>query len=263
VVASVKNHFPQLLDKPATSVTKAEVKACVESVRANSGPAAARLAHASLRAAFRWAVRDDKLSSDPLADLKPPEGKFERLNEVARLTWDEITTGDDGKQSIMLEGARTKTSQPHWIPLSSVACEVLSECPRLAHCRFVFSSDGWRAINDFARLKVKLDAAIAEDGPPIADWHFHDLRHATVSLLAGEDFEGGEGFDPVVLDRLLGHAPTKLTAIGRRYQRQEFAKTRRRALEEWAAFVMRPPRTAEIVELPARKSAAQSRHRRR
>jgi hypothetical protein len=55
------------------------------------------------------------------------------------------------------------------------------------------------------------------------------------------------GFDPTVIDLLLGHAPTKLSPVARVYQRFEHAPTRRRALEAWAKHLTQPG--AEVVDL--------------
>ena len=84
--------------------------------------------------------------------------------------------------------------------------------------------------------------------PHLADpaWTLHDFRRTIVSTLARKPFR----FNPVVLDKLLGHQPTTLTPVARIYAQEEHADLRREALAAWGRFLTQPP--AEVVDL-ARK----------
>jgi integrase len=280
-VSGIERVFKKLLDRPATLITKEEVGDALDLV---TGPGAARQAAVALLAAYNWAVSEDCLPTNPLASLKLPplppprdrvlnaaelrriwaaacrlpypSGAFvkllllsaARLNEIARLKWDEIETGDSGLKTIMLAADRTKTSVKHAIPLSDVALDVLADCARhrVVGCRFVFSSDGHRALNNSDRVKKALDAEIATDGgPPVPHFVFHSFRHAFATLTTGEDFNGGEGFDAMAVDRQLGHTPVKLRGVAARYNHQQFLPTRRRILAGWGPYVSRPP--ADVV----------------
>lgn len=64
--------------------------------------------------------------------------------------------------------------------------------------------------------------------------------------------EKGFDFDPVVLDMLLGHSPSGLPQIALVYNKHKFLAARRRAREEWAAFL--------VVELFRRVICACLRH---
>jgi integrase len=281
-VSAVERVFTRLLDEPAALIAKKQVREALDHV---TGPGAARQAAVALLAAFNWAVGEDYLSASPLHGLKlpplpPPRDRVLdaaearrawaaasrlpypsgplvcllmltacRLNEIARLRWNEIVEDDDGRKAIVLpggRGGRTKTGAGHLAPLTPAALDVLAACPPVVGCKYVFSSDGRRASNNSDRIKKALDAEIKAKGEPVLGWRFHDLRHTIVSTLASEQF----GYDPIVLDKLLGHTPVKLRGMVGRYQHHEYGPTRRRALEDWATFLTRP--AAEIVTLRAK-----------
>jgi integrase len=269
----IERNFPQLLEKSAGAVSKREVREALDRTSARSGPAAARFAALTLCGAYGWAVKQDLLSLSPLMNfalppmtpprervlnadevrriyavgcaLPYPGGPYVRLLmltgmrrlEVARLRHDELVLDDEGRRAIELMSGRTKTGAGHRVPLSAAAIRALADCPRVVGCEYVFSSDGRRAINNSDRLKKAVDAGLAAAGAPISDWTFHDFRRALVSTLASETF----GYDSLVLDKLLGHAPAKLRGVAAIYQRHDYAATRRRALEDWAAYVTQPP----------------------
>ena len=262
--AYIERRFGGLLDRPAASLTKTEVREALEATRDECGVGAARNAAASLRAAYRWALSEDLLASDPLSGLKlPPRvedrervlsigearriyraaaslpypaGHFIRLlmltgcrrSEIAGLRWDEIVTEADGK-AIVISGARTKTGSGHHVPLSTAALDVVADAARhrIVGSKFVFTSDGWRPFSNFSRLKGWLDAAIGEEGDPVEDWRLHDFRRTLVSTLAAKPFR----YDPVTLDLLLGHQPSQLSPVARIYQKEKHLDVRRAALE--------------------------------
>ena len=290
----IKRSFGKLLDRPAASLTRTEVREALEATRDECGVGSTRNAATSLRAAFRWALSEDLLASDPLngfklpprvddrdrvlsigearriyraaASLPYPGGSFVQLlmltgcrrSEIAGLRWDEIADEADGK-AISLSGARTKTGSGHHVPLSAKALEIIADAARhrIVGSKFVFTSDGWRSFNNFARLKGRLDAAIAEDGDPVEDWRLHDFRRTLVSVLAAKPFR----YDPVTLDLLLGHQPSQLSPVARIYQKEKHLDVRRAALESWGEYLTAAP--AEVVTLanPPRKAATGRRKR--
>jgi integrase len=280
-VANVTRAFADLMDTPAAKITRREVRAAIDLAREKSGPGTARQAGVQIGSAFRWAVGEDLLETNPLQGIKLPDapparertpsedearrlwaaagalnypaGPFVRLlmltgcrrNEIARLRWDEIADEADGSKAIVLVGERTKTGVGHHVPLSRAALDVLAECRRMQviGCQFVLSSDGWRATNDFDRIKNALMDKVAEAGRPIENLRLHDFRRCLVSTLARKPYR----FDPVVLDKLLGHQPSKLSPVARIYSREEFHDVRREALEAWGEYLTRP--AAEVVTL--------------
>jgi integrase len=276
----VLHHFPGLIEIPAVLIDRKDVRRANEHTRQKAGPGAARNALAALRSAYRWALSQDLIDVDPLSGLKlPPKtadrervlsldetrriwaaagrldypGKhFVRLllltacrrNEVKGLCWAEVKDETDG-MVIDLAGRRTKTGAGHRVPLSSAALTVLDEAKRfqIVGSPYVFSHNGHTALSNVALTKMAIDEAI--DGE-IEPWTWHDVRRTVVTRLAEK------GFNPVVIDLLLGHTPGSLSGAARIYQKFEHADTRREALEAWAAAVTGPP--AEGVNLKKAKS---------
>jgi integrase len=280
----VMQHFEHLLDVPAHLIDRKEVKRAAEKTRDEAGPAAARNALLSLKTSFRWALGEDLLDSDPLNGIKLPKKTDDRervlsldearriwaasfkldypgrlvvqllwltgcrRGEIASLRWDEVVDEVDDKgnvvgKAIEIPPARTKTGAGHRAPLSNAAVAVMDEAKRhrIVGSPYVFSSDGAVAFRNYARVKTWLDAALDEE---IADWRWHDTRRSIVTYLASQ------GYDPVVIDLLLGHTPSKLSPTARIYQKFEHANTRREMLNCWGEALTRP--AAEALGLNAK-----------
>ena len=126
--------------------------------------------------------------------------------------------------------------------LSDATLAVLQDTPRIEGCDLVLTTTGTTPVSGFSKAKTALDTAIVQaraeraaktGGKPeqLAEWWAHDLRRSGVSTLARL------GFDSIVADKILAHQPTRLGAVGRIYQRHDFAKERAEALDAWAAHV--------------------------
>ena len=177
-----------------------------------------------------------------------------RRAEIAGLRWDEIVTEDDGSRAIVLPGARTKTGAGHHIPLSAEALKVIAECRRMSivGSKYVLTSDGHQPFANFNRVKDWLDEALENDGGAIPPWRLHDFRRTIVSTLAAKPFR----YDPTVLDRLLGHQPSTLSAVARIYQREQSIDLRGEALEAWGKHLTAAPAT--VTKLPKRQTRNKS-----
>jgi integrase len=247
------------------------------------GAMASRNAGATLRAIFTWAASPkgrrlipknpfkdgvelppavDRIRVLSIAELRRiyaaagtlgyPDAQFIRLlmlsgcrrAEIANLKWEEVVTESDGGKAILLAPSRTKTKVTHHIPLAPEVVTLIEDCRRhqIVGSPFVLTHLGWGGITNFARIIRRLERAIGE--PKIEGWVLHDFRAALVSNLAER------GFDAVMLDRLLGHAPVKLSRIAQVYQRSERRSERREALQAWARLLTQ---TGEIV--PIKKAA--------
>jgi integrase len=275
----VIQHFGRLLDIPAHLIDRKEVRRAVEVAREEAGAAGARNGLVSLKSAFSWALSHDLIDANPLTGFKAPPatasrervlslgearrvwsaalglpypgGPVVRLllltgcrrSEIAGLRWEEVKRDADDPR-IELPSARTKTGAGHRVPLSKAALQMIDECynsHRIVGSPYVFTSDGAVAFRNWARIKERLDEAL-EDG--MEGWRYHDFRRTIVSILAAK------GFNPIVLDKLLGHQPRTLSAIAGVYQKHEHADERREALECWAEALTGPG--AEVVAIRER-----------
>ena len=169
------------------------------------------------------------------------------------MRWSEISE-DFATWSIL--ASRMKSGKAHDVHLSEAARAVLRDvrereaaqaelrgAPKRADCDFVFSMTSKTPISGFSKAKATLDALVAnaraegaaEQGSqaaPLAAWRLHDLRRTGASTLARL------GVDSMVADKLLAHQPAKLRGVAGVYQRYDFARERRRALDAWAAHVL-------------------------
>jgi integrase len=159
----------------------------------------------------------------------------QRRDEVARMSWDEV---DLDRRVWKLPGARTKNDKPHIVQLSDPAVVVIGAQPRSS--RFVFSRNGVAPIGDFSSQKRRLD-----DLCGISQWRLHDLRRTMVSGMASL------GVAPHIADKILNHVGGTISGVAAVYQRHEFLKERRDALERWGAHVVGLLRESEVVELKA------------
>ena len=212
----------------------------------------ARRVMAYVHRLFRWAKSRDLIESNPATDLPKPGREVARdrvLNdaelaavwkaaveigwpygpaaqlliltgarraEIAELKWSEIHGN-----TIKLSGARTKNAEPHDMPLSEQALDVLSRMPRIAGSEYVFGkplrSGAW------SNAKIKFSAA------KIQPWRIHDLRR-TASTGMNE-----LGTEPHIVEAVLGHTIKGVAGV---YNRAKYEAAKRAALEAWGAHVM-------------------------
>jgi len=182
---------PVLGRKPLPKISRADINAVYD--RLVDRPAVARLAHATMRKLFRWALsrgdidrsplegveappavesRDRVMNDDELAlawqsaeDIGSPFLGFYRLliltgqrrEEVAGLHWAEL---DRATMTWTLPGERAKNRETHIVPLSELARDVLDavaggdKWPRRG---LVFSTTGARPVSGFSKAKRRLD----------------------------------------------------------------------------------------------------------
>jgi integrase len=246
--------IPAWKGRPVDSINKADVIVLMDGILARAPAVAARV-YAMVRRFFAWCEGRDIISNDPSAKIqKPPAvesrdrvlsdaelakvwkacgedhyGRIFRLlaltglrrEQIGRLRWSEIQ-GDE----IHLEGERTKNGDPHIVPLSKAALEVLQSAPHIGD-EFVFTIDGDKPVNDWARAKEAIDATGG-----VTNWRTHDLRRTLASGMQRL------GIAEQVIEAVLGHTSGRRKGIVRVYQRHDFAKEKREALERWGEHVM-------------------------
>jgi integrase len=254
--------------RPINSITRTDVLRLLDKIVDRGSPIMANRTRAALSKLFRWSIergliesspitgtsrpaeeqdRDRVLSDDELAaiyqaadELGYPYGPHiqlltltaQRLNEVARMTWEQV---DVGAALWTLPRAETKAKRIHDVPLSSSALAILKSLPRFKAGQSVFTTtSGAKPINGFSKAKLALDAAIqksARDDFEVKPWRLHDLRRSATTWLAKN------GTEPHVLAALLNHAPASTMGITAIYNRTRYSAERRAALELWSTHV--------------------------
>jgi integrase len=253
------------------SISKRDVIDVVNAVVDRGSPVAANKSLKVVKSFFNWCVgraiverspcegiraptveraRDRVLTDTELAEiiraarqLDGPYGAIvevlaltgQRRAEAARMTWDEV---DLDHRIWTLPGERTKNDKPHIVQLSDPAVAIIGAQRHLG--RLVFSRNGATPVGDFSSQKRKLD-----DLCNVPHWRLHDLRRTAVSGMARL------GVAPHIADRLLNHSGGTISGVAAVYQRHEFLKERRDALESWGAHVVGLLRESEVLELKA------------
>lgn len=134
----------------------------------------------------------------------------QRLNEVARMRWDEVE-GD----LWVIPAARHKSKTRHEVPLSAALANLLATIER--HDEHVFSTRRGRPIAPGGKLKERIDGATGLEG-----WRFHDIRRTGATIMAEA------GVARFIVERVLGHADQSVTAI---YDRATYRAEKRAALD--------------------------------
>ena len=122
-----------------------------------------------------------------------------------------------------MPAAMTKSARAQVVPLSSLAKNILSGCPRAG--TYVFTSRADRPISGYSKAKTEIDAAITRANVEFNHWTIHDLRRTVGTGL------GKLGVSRFVIGRVLNHADNTVTGI---YDRYQYLSEKRQALDAWA-----------------------------
>jgi integrase len=151
------------------------------------------------------------------------------------MTWSEL---DLEKREWQIPGWRTKNGEPHSVPLSEIALDIIQRLPRkLSRRGFVFTTNGESHVSGYSRAKIVIDKLMLAEArgenpeavlPP---WRFHDLRRTVATGLARL------GVSLPVIEKTLNHSSGSFSGVVGVYQRHSFTDEKRNALEVWAHFV--------------------------
>lgn len=246
------------------------------------GEHAARAALARLGAMFSWMLGRDLVDINPCVGIKKVDllGEFEartrtltetelrwlwqaaeeegkpygvliklllltgqRLREIANMRWSEIETRD-GDHVLTIPKERMKAKQEHSVPLTPKVVELLWSLDRWHGCDYVFSLSGSKPIGSFDRLKIRLDARIADYAcGTILPWRLHDLRRTARTGLSEVDAT------PFIGELILAHTQKDVHAV---YDLHKYDRQKRQALEAWEQKLLSivgepPPKSNNIV----------------
>lgn len=167
---------------------------------------------------------------------------FQRPGELRLAEWTEF---DLEAATWTIPSARMKwrkqqkeTGQPHLVPLSTQAVEILNDLrPLTGQGRFVFPGHRSRArpMSDAAVL-----AALRRMGYPKDEMSGHGFRAMARTLLAER-----LAVPPEVIEAQLAHHVPD--ALGRAYNRALYVEQRRDMMQRWADYLDRLRRGAEVI----------------
>jgi integrase len=178
----------------------------------------------------------------------------QRRDEVAGMEWGEI---DFKKSTWSMPRQKAKNNRAHEVSLSAAALVILRALPRVSD-RIVFTTTGKTPVSGFSRAKRRLDKEMEKArrtflnlpqddqayrraldipaGKPlpveIPRWIVHDLRRTAATGMARLNVP------PHVVDKVLNHVSGKIRGVAAVYNRFEYLKERRAALDEWARYVI-------------------------
>jgi integrase len=283
VAVDVEREFlPRLGATPIDKITRAEVRGIIEA-KAQDHPAMARNLLTHIKRLMVWAVDTERygMESSPLDRLKAnkvigekiarrrilnddelralwraagklqyPLGPFYRLlmltglrlNELARARWDELRDGVLTVPPERMKGRPSK-AQPHAVPLSGAALEIVEQLPRFSG-PYLFTIAGTKPVWIGSDAKARVDALMRENGSG-EPWRNHDVRRTVRTRLSALRI------DQRVAEAVLGHVPPGVVGV---YDQHDFIDEKRAALEQWARHLQAivEPRTGNVIEISAR-----------
>jgi integrase len=124
-----------------------------------------------------------------------------------------------------------KNADPHMVPLSPAAIEILNKLPRVEESQTLFvARRGASPIGDVGRVKERLDQQITalNAGQSIAHWSLHDCRRTLRTGLSSL------GVATHIAELCLGHKQRGIVAV---YDVHRYERERRDAVERWSAHL--------------------------
>jgi integrase len=162
-----------------------------------------------------------------------------RRTEVAEMQWSELS---EDMTVWTLPRERAKTAASRTVLLPAAATAILRELPKV-HEVWVFSVRGRKPITAFGSAKERLDGLCGSKEWALG-WTFHDFRRSAATWLANEQ---GGGFQPHIIEAVLGHAAIK--GVAGIYNRNPYTLDCQRALEAWASHLSGEPKSTNVVRL--------------
>jgi integrase len=244
-------------DRSIHEIGKRNVVELISVIEQRGAPVAANKALKSIKMFLRWCVgravldqspaegvpaptreipRDRVLSDEELAKVilaaRAVDDRYggivellaltgQRREEVAKLAWEEL---DLSQRVWTIPKHRTKNAKPHVVHLSDESRALLQRMEK--HGPHAFAFHGTKPFHHFASAKRKLDELSGVTG-----WRLHDLRRTCVSGMARL------GVAPHVADKILNHQSGTISGVAAVYQRHDFLRERKDALERWGSHV--------------------------
>lgn len=260
-----RDAYPWIGTRPIGEITPREILAFLQKVEIRSPDTAHRLKQ-NISQVFRYAIATQRAERDPTADLRgalapiagghfaaitdPKEvGKllraidaytgfivvrsalrllplvFVRPGELRRAEWSEI---DLEAAEWNIPGDRMKMNQPHLIPLSKQAVDILTELqPLTEKSQYVFPSARGRSrpMSEGA-IPVALKS-LGYDGNKMTGHGFRAMARTMLDEVLG--------FRPDIIEHQLAHSVRD--PLGRAYNRTSHLDERRQMMQRWADYL--------------------------
>lgn len=211
-----------------------------------------------LRSFINWAYQKHYIDKNPMERMKPPRlnkprerilsdkelreiwraaGEIgqpgtivklliltgQRVGEVSKLQTDMV-----GENQITIPQWLTKNGREHSFPIGKLATRLLASAKTRGNLLFPGHLSKPVAFNSWSRPKATLDKL-----SQTRDWTLHDLRRTFASGLAAH------GVSLHVIERLLNHISGSFAGIVSVYQRYDYAKEMREAVELWEKHIVK------------------------
>lgn len=162
----------------------------------------------------------------------------QRRDEVAEAEWSEF---DLTKAVWTIPAKRTKNGKAHRVPLTALALQLIRNIPKVDPV-FLFPGQAKRGktylqgqsrrhtFSGWSRSKTRLDKASG-----IRDWRVHDLRRTAATWMAAH------GVAPHVVERIINHSSGQISGVAAVYNRAQYEREMRDALEQWSLHLAEEP----------------------
>lgn len=275
-----KDILPALEGEPLATIERADIAAILNSVAARGSPVAANRTLSVVRKVFNWGVETGLTGATPVARMKPPSKErsrervlsseeilvfWRRTIAMTRMDWEMrmllrlcLVTGHRistvagatreelhfGLGEWHIGGHRMKNGLPHITPLSPLALRLFEKAAkRSKHDSYLLPSrlTGKPFLKSAPSHAMRKAITVYGFKSPATP---HDLRRTVGTGL------GRLGFSRLVQDKVLAHI-TGERGVSAIYDRYEYIKEKREALEAWAthleALLFAPKTTPAVV----------------
>ncbi len=269
-----QNAAPKWTGRDIRTLTKADVKQLYRAAERRTSSARADRILTTVKRFFSWAVDQDYLAQSPAAGVKKkkrmprkrilgqeeiravwnacdtlgdpfgPAAQFlmltgQRRGEVSQMRWQDVNLNE---AAWLIPGEMTKNGEPHHVPLSAPAMEIIGARPQWEGVPFIFTSGRANSqgfLQGWSQFKQRLDEVSG-----VQDWRIHDLRRTVGSNL-------GRWVGYEIVGAVLNYSRSGLMGVTATYNLYEYADEKRLALERWAAHLgsIVKPETDNVVSL--------------
>lgn len=261
-------------DRPVTSITRADVRAVLDTMVERGSPGGANNMLAYLSKFFNWCAEKDLLETPPTDRIKKPGPKnvgertlneteiaevwhaFEaeggmfgdlfklllltgqRRGEVAGMRLSEFSGIDGDKPTWDIPSSRTKNGRPHLVPLAHQVEAIVKQRPLLGDDGLLFTKTGTTPVSGFGKPKERVDATIAkarkEAGANPMPAWNLHDLRRTMVTMMNERLSVPPHVVEACVNHISGGAKAGVAGV---YNKALYLRERREAMNAWAAFV--------------------------